>query len=486
MAYFNHKNKQSSNTRREFFKKLGKYSVLGLTGSSLLHLFCQDDQDGLAYQSTPTTFKIPTGYTLEKKPNIIFILSDNTRYDCFGFMDHPFIQTPAIDKLAAEGLVFTQAFNTTSLCSPSRASILTGKYAHNHGVINNHTPWTGDQLTFLEMMQQAGYSTAFIGKWHMPGEGLPNLPIDLFLSYTYREGQGSYFHCPLIVNGEEVPSRKAYITEEVTDWAMDFMEEHKENPFCIYLSHRTAHPPFKSPSEIEGMYDSVKVEMPDVVDVWFSKTNGNVFQGIMMGSYKDQYRGYCETITAMDRDIATLLAKVDELGLRENTLVVYAGDNGMMWGEHRCHGIREPYEESIRIPFIVRCPWLVDDPGGKREQMVLNIDFAATFLDAAGLPIPEEMDGESVLPYLSQKEEKGREAFLLEFWKYFPENTPSYAGVRTQTHKYIEYEKSREPQLFDLIEDPGEYNNIYFDEVGQSILPDLKFQLEKFVSNYRL
>ena len=143
-----------------------------------------------------------------------------------GFMNHPFIKTPGLDRLAGEGIVFENTFNTTSLCSPSRASILTGTYAHTHRVLNNHTPWTGQKPTFLEYLSKAGYDTAFIGKWHMPGKGLPDMPyLDLFVSYTYREGQGSYFNCPLIVNGRPEPSEKAYITEEMTRRAIAFIEQ---------------------------------------------------------------------------------------------------------------------------------------------------------------------------------------------------------------------------------------------------------------------
>jgi N-acetylglucosamine-6-sulfatase len=419
------------------------------------------------------------------KPNILFILSDNFRWDCMGFMNHPFIKTPGLDRLAGQGIVFENAFNTTSLCSPSRASILTGTYAHTHGVLNNHTPWAGQKPTFLEYLKKAGYHTAFIGKWHMPGKGLPDMPyLDLFVSYTYREGQGSYFNCPLLVNGRPEPSEKAYITEEMTRRAIEFIEQRPSGPegtkppFCIYLSHRTAHPPFHAPEGIAGMYDQEKVRLPKGVDSWFSRTNGNVFQGIMMGSYEDQYRKYCEVITAMDRDIQALVDRVDELGLRDNTLIVYAGDNGMMWGEHRRHGIKYPNEECIRLALIVRCPWLVRDPGRRRSQMILNVDFAPTFLDVGGVAVPEGMEGQSLLPVLEDRDAPGRQAWLLEYWKYFPENFPSYVGVRTDTHKYIEYEKTFEPELFDLTADPGELHNLHGTPAGQKILPRFKGMLE--------
>jgi N-acetylglucosamine-6-sulfatase len=326
----------------------------------------------------------------------------------------------------------------------------------------------------------------------MPGEGLPPMPyLDLFVSYTYREGQGAYFNCPLIVNGKERPSRKPYITEEVTDYAIDFMRtslakpKATRKPFCIYLSHRPGHPPYQAPEGIAGMYDQadVKQVLPQNTDPWwYGKTNGNVFQGVMMGSYYNKYRKYCETLTAMDRDIVRLLDEIEAMEQVENTLVIYMGDNGMQWGTHDRHGIREPYEDSAKLPFIVRAPWLIPDPGGRRKQMALNIDIGPTLLDAAGLPLPAEMDGESLLPVLKKPDFAGREAFLMEFWRYYPENTPSYVGVRTRKYKYIEFERGRKPWLFDLQKDPQELNNIYVAGQGSKILPELRSLLKHFTT----
>lgn len=422
------------------------------------------------------------------RPNIIYILGDNHNAQTMGCAGHPFIRTPGMDRLAREGVMFNKTFNTTSLCSPSRASILTGAYAHNHGVKNNHTPWTGEMKTFLEYLSGGGYRTAFIGKWHMPGKGLPKMPfLDLFVSYTYREGQGAYFSCPMVVNGKEVPSRKEYITEECTDYALEFMEravsvpENKRKPFCIYLAHRPGHPPFQAPEDIKGMYDREDVAavlLKHADPFWYGKTKGNVFQGVMMGSYHDQYRKYCETLTAMDRDIVRLLDRVDELGFRDNTMVIYMGDNGMQWGTHDCHGIREPYEESARLPLIIRAPWLVKKGGQKRERLAVNIDIAPTLLDAAGLKAPVHVDGKSLLPVLKDPGKKLRDACLFEFWRYYPENTPSYKGVRTRRYKYIEFQRGRKPWLFDLKKDPKEMNNIYNTSAGKKVVPLLKKKMK--------
>ncbi len=431
--------------------------------------------------------------TGQDQPNLVFILGDNHNAQTMGCAGHPFIQTPGMDRLAKEGILFENAFNTTSLCSPSRASILTGAYAHRHGVKNNHTPWTGQMKTFLDHLSAGGYATAFIGKWHMPGEGLPDMPfLDLFVSYTFREGQGAYFNCPMIVNGREVPSRAPYITAEVTDYAIEFMQKvraesrgGRSRPFCIYLSHRPGHPPYKAPAGVAGMYADADVAgvLPAHADpLWYGKTKGNVFQGVMMGSYEDKYRKYCETLTAMDRDIVRLLEEMDTMGLAENTVVIYMGDNGMQWGTHDCHGIREAYEDSLRLPLIVRAPGLVLDPGSKRRQMVLNIDMGPTLLEMAGLDIPASMDGQSLAPFLRDPQARGREAFLIEFWRYFPENTPSYIGIRTNQYKYIEFARGRSPWLFDLLNDPSELHNLMDTPQGERLLPELQVRLAKMIA----
>jgi arylsulfatase A-like enzyme len=465
-------------SRRELLARAGTAAAAGAIGASL-----------------PELARAMTG-DARGRPNIIFILGDNHRADALGCAGHPFIKTPGIDRLAREGVRFENAFNTTSLCTPSRASILTGAYAGRHGVKNNHMPWNYRMTTFLEYLAVNGYATAFVGKWHMPGgKNLPDLPfLDLFASYTYREAQGAYFNCPLVVNGKDMPSRKEYISEEMTDWAIEFMEgrhrrpENAGKPFCIYLSHRPAHPPFASPKGIAGMYNSADVAsmLPKAVDPWwFGKTKRNVFQGIMMGSYYDQYRKYCETITAMDREIERLLGVMDRKGLRNNTLIIYLGDNGMSWGEHGHHGIRETWEEVIRVPFIVRAPWLVDDAGSTRKAMVLNIDVAPTILEAAGVAVPADMDGQSLLQQIQSGAAKGRKAMMLEFWRYYPEPTPTYTGVRTERYKYVRFEKGRKPWIFDLKEDPSEGKNLYGTPRGDRLEPQLKTLLEKLKSGQR-
>ena len=196
-------------------------------------------------------------------PNIVFILTDDHRWDALSSMGHPFLQTPNLDRLADEGILFESAFVTTSLCSPSRASFLTGQYAHTHGVVTNHTPWDNRNVTFLERLSAAGYETAFIGKWHMPGDGLPELRgVDRFVSFTREGGQGVYYGCPLIIDGAETERPGRYITEDLTDLALDFISKERQKPFCLYLSHKAVHFGFRPPPHLKGRYRHVGLALP--------------------------------------------------------------------------------------------------------------------------------------------------------------------------------------------------------------------------------
>jgi N-acetylglucosamine-6-sulfatase len=227
-----------------------------------------------------------------KRPNIIFILSDDHRWDYLSCLGHPFLKTPNMDRLAREGMLFSNAFVTTSLCSPSRASFLTGQYAHTHGVRNNLTVWRNENVTFMELLKEAGYDTAFMGKWHMPGQ-LPQLRgVDQFITFTVQGGQGRYFDCPLIVDGAEAPSRKPYITEELTDYALEFIGKERENPFCLYLSHKAVHHQFLPPPELDHLYDDVELPLPKEADSWITMTRGNTYAGLF-GPLERHWRNYC-------------------------------------------------------------------------------------------------------------------------------------------------------------------------------------------------
>ncbi len=411
----------------------------------------------------------------ETRPNILFILSDDHRWDALSQLGHPVVKTPSLDRLAREGVLFENAFCTTSLCSPSRASFLTGMYAHSHGVKNNMTPWNNAQVTFLEALHQAGYETGFVGKWHMPGE-FPRLRgLDRFVTFTVDGGQGRYFNCPLVVDGKEVPSRKEYISEELTDYALEFLDQDRNTPFCLVLSHKAVHLQFFPPKELDHLYDEAELNLPREADNWVGLTDGNFYPKPLSSLYRD----YLECLFAMDQQIGRVLDRLDELGLADNTVVVYAGDNGFFWGEHHLTDKRWPYEESIRIPFIVRHPRTISDPGRRASQMVLNIDLAPSLLDLAGLDAPQFMDGESFVPILRDARAPGRTAWMYEYFMDYPYAVPETRAVRTDRHKYVEYEGRRPAELFDLVADPKEMTNLYRTPEGQTLLPALKEALSR-------
>jgi N-acetylglucosamine-6-sulfatase len=411
-------------------------------------------------------------------PNIVFILSDNQRWDFMGVAGHPFVETPNLDRLASEGILFSNAFVTTSLCSPSRASFLTGQYAHTHGVRDNVTPWNEENRTFLELLKQAGYASAFIGKWHMPGP-LPKLRgVDLFVSFTIQRGQGRYFDCPLIVNGVEKPSRKPYITEELTDYALDFVSKPREGPFVLFLSHKAVHHRWLPPPDLADLYEDDEPPFPRAVNPLLFTTGGNLFEGLI-GRPAELYRDYARVVTALDREIGRLLARLDELGMADDTIVVFASDNGFFWGEHRRGGTgRWPYEESIRIPFIVRAPGVIEDPGRRADPMILNIDLAPSLLELAGVSPPEEMEGESFVPLLESRPFPGRQAWLYEYFADFPFRVPTTRAVRTARYVYIEFEGRRGRELYDLKNDPSQSKNLIHTEAGQDLAEGLEEILE--------
>jgi len=440
-------------TRRQALKTLGAATAAALAGPRL--------SSGSA--------------AAPRRPNILFILTDDHRWDAMSCMGHPFIRTPTLDRLAAEGVLFENAFVTTSLCSPSRASFLTGRYAHSHGVVTNHTPWDDRNVTFLERLKDAGYDTAFIGKWHMPGEGLPKLRgVDRFVSFTKEGGQGVYYDCPLFIDGVETPRPGKYITEDLTDLALDFLGRERSNPFCLYLSHKAVHFGFRPPPHLKGIYKGVDLKLPPESDTWITYTGNHPFVGALF-PMNALYRSYCETVASVDEQIGRAIAKLEERGLLDDTVVVYAADNGHFWGEHGLYDKRLAYEESIRIPFIVRYPKLTGAPGRRAAQMVLNIDLAPTLLELADAPAMPDVQGESLVPLLTAATAAGRPAWLYEHFPVFPIPIPGITAVRTRQYKYIEYQNGVRPaELFDLAADPKEKNNLIDTAAGMNRTAELK------------
>jgi arylsulfatase A-like enzyme len=421
----------------------------------------------------------------QSAPNIVFILADDHRWDYLSAMGHPFIETPNIDRIASEGVLFENAFVTSSLCSPSRASFLTGQQPQLHGVKNNFTPWNNQNTTFFEYLKTAGYQTAFIGKWHMPG-GIPELRgVDQFITFDHMGGQGAYYGTPYIANGNSlalgqtpVPGTEVtgYITDDLTNFSLKFIEENKHKPFALYLSHKALHLPMEPDAEAAGRYDDEPIELPEEADSWLAFADGN-FKHFLWDPLEEKMKDYAETAVAMDQQIGRVMEKLDTLGLADNTLLVFAGDNGYLWGEHRLIDKRWAYEESVRVPFVVRYPNGIKNPGRRSKDMVLNLDLAPTILDAAGLPEVEAMQGKSIIPVLEDQSETLRKAWIYKYFEDYPYPVPEQVALRTDRYKLIDYKRGKKDELFDLLVDPKEKSNLIDDPAMSEILSDLRDQL---------
>lgn len=412
-----------------------------------------------------------------KPRNVIFVLTDDHRYDAMGFAGHPFLETPHLDSLAANGVHLKNAFVTTSLCSPSRASILTGLYTHKHRVIDNNRLVPEGTIFFPQYLQKAGYSTAYIGKWHMGGaHDDPRPGFDHWISFR---GQGNYLppgpRYTLNVNGERV-KQKGYITDELTDYAIDWMEQQKDSdkPFFMYLSHKAVHSNFTPAERHQGRYADADLSfLPRGDEItadndaprWV-RDQRNSWHGIDFSYHGDKgldylYRRYCESILAVDDSVGRVLDQLKKMGIHDETLVIYMGDNGFMWGEHGLIDKRVSYEASIRVPMMMQCPDLYQ--GGKVvEQVIGNIDVGPTVMHAAGLQTPDYMDGESFLQLPNNPEMKWREYFLyVYYWeKNFPQS-PTQFALRGDRFKYITYYGLWDvDELYDLTTDPGETKNL--------------------------
>jgi len=410
----------------------------------------------------------------KKLKNVIFILSDDHRYDFMSFLNTPeFLQTPNMDRMAREGAYLKYATVSTSLCSPSRASILTGQYAHKHGVVDNNTLVPEGTRFFPQDLQKAGYQTAFMGKWHMGGStDAPRPGFDKWISFR---GQGVYVDPVLNVDGKKV-KRQGHISDILTEYALNWLQKERDpdKPYFLYLSHKAVHAMFKPAQRHLNEYEDVTLKYPDTManteenykgkPDWV-KAQRNSWHGVdyMYHGQMDFdtfYKRYCETLLSVDESIGKVLDYVDDKE-RGSTLVMYMGDNGFSFGEHGLIDKRQMYESSMRVPMLAYAPGAIR-PGTVVEELVQNIDVGPTVLEVAGLETPKRMDGQSFLKLLQGKRIPWRdEAFYEYYWeRNFPQ-TPTVHGVRTKRYKYIHYHGIWDiDELYDLQEDPDEKHNL--------------------------
>jgi N-acetylglucosamine-6-sulfatase len=425
--------------------------------------------------------------------SVVFILSDDHRYDAMSFMGHQFAKTPHMDSMAANGVHLKNAFVTTSLCSPSRASILTGLYTFRHRVIDNNRQVPDGTVFFPQYLQKAGYATAFIGKWHMGGASdEPRPGFDHWVSFR---GQGNYLppnpNYTLNVDGQRV-KQKGYITDELTDYAVAWLEKRDpQKPFFLYLSHKAVHANFTPAERHEGLFKERPFNRPEteastpgnrLAPRWL-RDQRNSWHGVDFPYHSEldveaYYKRYCETLCAVDDSIGRVMNQLKKMGIHDDTLVIYMGDNGFMFGEHGLIDKRVAYETSIRVPMLMQCPELFKGGRGV-EQVVANIDIAPTVMQAMSLKKPPHMDGQSFLPLAQGQSTPWRDYFLyVYYWeKNFPQS-PTVFALRGDRYKYITYYGLWDcDEFYDLREDPQESNNLLYDPHCTGVARKMEAQL---------
>jgi arylsulfatase A-like enzyme len=460
----------------------------------------------------------------QDRPNIIFIMSDDHAAHAIGAYGSRVNKTPNLDRLAHEGALLRNVFVTNSICTPSRAVILTGQYSHLNGV-TMFNRFDGTRMTVARLLQQGGYYTGMFGKWHLGSD-----PAG-FDQWEILPGQGVYKNPVFYTATGEQTYTGRYVTDVITDLAIQFLEKRPSGkPFFMMVHHKAPHRPWE-PDEKQGaqfadhripepvtFFDSYETRTdalhenqqrvgkdltrrdlklappPDLAGAeltsWFATKPDSVTvdragtpvtltgEPLARWKYQRYMQDYLATVQSVDDNVGRLLTFLDRHGLAKNTIVVYTSDQGFFLGDHGLFDKRFMYEESLRMPFLVRWPAAIKR-GSTIDAMGLNVDFAPTFLDAAGLPVPSDMQGRSLLPVLRGRKPADWRTSM--YYRYYHDpgdhNTRAHYGVRTQTHKLIYFWKKDQWELFDLVNDPYELHNLYSEPGQEQLVSTLKAEL---------
>jgi arylsulfatase A-like enzyme len=430
----------------------------------------------------------------ERKPNIIFLLTDDQRWDTMGCVGNKIIQTPNMDNMAQDGVLFNNAFVTTSICAASRASILSGQYVSRHGIDDFSKSFSATALeqTYPILLRNAGYRIGFIGKY---GVGR-DLPTDRFDYWRGFPGQGRYEH-------KDEDGGYLHLTQIMEDQAVEFLGGcSASKPFCLSVSFKSPHCQDNHPRQFlfdrryEDLYKDVTIPVPktgadsyfDRFPEFFKKNNEGRRRWEVRFStpelYQDMVKGYYRLITGVDRVVGRVRDELKRLGFEDNTILIFTADNGFYLGEHGLAGKWYGHEESIRVPLIVCDPRLPDtERGQRRNEMALNVDIAPTILSKAGVAIPTSMQGSDLTPLIDGKQVAWRRDFFYEHLFNHP-GIPKSEGLRTEKYKYLRYIDQEPPyeELYDLENDPHEETNLVAPAEYRSILTDLReryFQLKE-------
>lgn len=415
--------------------------------------------------------------------NVVFVLSDDHRFDFMGFHEDcpQFLKTPHMDRMARGGVHLANAFVSTSLCSPSRASILTGRYMHHHRVVDNQRPVPKGTTFFPSLLQQSGYQTSFVGKWHMGHDrDDPRPGFDHWVSFR---GQGTYFNPTLNINGDR-KAFQGYTTDVLTDQAIDWLAKTRDpsKPFFLYVGYKAVHYPFLPAPRHAGLYGDEPIDYPETManternyrtqPNWVRERRYSIhgidhmetgaFDKDPVPDFDDLFHQYCEAVHGLDENLGRLLDYLDRSGLARETLVIYMGDNGFALGEHGFYDKRDAFEESIRVPMLAYAPGFL--PANKKvERLVQNIDIAPTVLEACEVPLPKQtLDGTSFLPLMLGRSVPWRDHILYEYhWEWNFPATPTVFAIRDERFKYIFYHGLWDQNgLYDLRSDPHERHNL--------------------------
>ncbi len=449
---------------------------------------------------------MPGAEDLSQKPNIIFILADDLRWD---EVDYPFVKTPHVARVAREGVRFDNAFVTTPLCSPSRASFLTGQYARTHGITDNtdRSARSHELVTFPRLLHDAGYETAFVGKWHMGLDDQARPGIDHWVSVR---GQGSYLDPEFNINGErrKIPG---YFTDILNGFAGDFLKMPHAKPFLLYVSHKAVHPDLTQNADgslsdpgagkfipaprHQELYAGAQIPRranygrpPADKPALLRPVTGMPPLGPTTGTDDETIRNRLRMLASVDEGLGDLFSILQERDQLDNTLIVFTSDEGYFYGEHGLSVERRlAYEESIRIPLFMRWPKVIK-PGGRIGQFALNIDLAPTLLEAAGIKVPAGMEGRSLLPLLrgdAGAARSWRDSFLIEYWsdKVFPRMVNmGYRAVRTDRWKLIRYtDLEGMDEFYDLQTDPFETRNLGFEPGDREAAGRAQVELDRLL-----
>ncbi len=467
-----------------------------------------------------------------RPPNILFIMSDDHAAHAISAYGSRLNRTPNIDRLAREGMLFANCFCTNGICAPSRAVILTGRYSHLNGLRDNNVAFDGAQTTFPKLLQQAGYQTALIGKWHLKSD-----PTG-FDYWNILPGQGEYYNPDLIEMGQKV-RREGYVTDILTDLAVDFLERSRDQtrPFLLMLHHKAPHRSWEPASRHLNLYDGVDIPEPQTLfDDYSGRSRAALEQemsvkdhlgeatDLKMGSPPERmneeqkqlweraygpkreaflrerpegrelvlwkYRRYMEDylgcIAAVDESVGRILDALESSGAAGNTLVVYTSDQGFFLGDHGWYDKRFMYEESLRMPLLVRLPGSIT-AASVNDELVLNLDFGPTFLDLAGIPVPPEMQGRSFAGWLlGQKTPDWRKAIYYHYYE-FPavHMVKRHYGIRTRQFKLIHFYHDIDAwEMYDLGKDPDELHNVYENPAYLETRRELAAELIKLQESY--